>query len=143
MRLQQITSQNRTTVILEIGTSGDQTLNSETFDTANSLWKVAFSPSPALLKSINSALPPFGLFFSTFAAAILIALYLMIRFRLGRRSLVEAIDLQNTPPNPLTERWKKSAVGHSDNEEPQRGKEPQLDIKPQPSKSQTQMMMLL
>ena len=125
LRLQQITSQNRTTVILEIGTSGDQTLNSETFDTANSLWKVAFSPSPALLKSINSALPPFGLFFSSFAAAILIALYLMIRFRLGRRSLVEAIDLQNTAPNAINERWKKSAAGHTGPLEPQRNGEPQ------------------
>ena len=140
MRLQQITSQNRTTVILEIGTSGDQTLNSETFDTANPLWKVAFSPSPTLLKSINNALPPFALFFSTFASAILIVLYLMIRFRLSRRSLVEAIDLQNTAPNPLNERWKKSAAGHTGplepqrNGEPQRNEEPKRNKEPQPNK---------
>ncbi|MDG1819643.1 MAG: hypothetical protein P8H31_07405 [Porticoccaceae bacterium] len=138
LRLQQITSQNRTTVILEIGSSSNQNLNSETFDTVNPLWKVAFSPSAALLKSIDSALPPFGLFFSTFAAAILIVLYLMIRFRLGRRSMVEAIDLQNKPLNPLNERWKKPAAGPTDylepqlDEEPQRGKEPQPNKEPQP-----------
>ena len=136
LRLQQITSQNRTTVILEIGTSGNQTLNSETFDTANPLWKVAFSPSPTLLKSINNALPPFGLFFSTFASAILIVLYLMIRFRLSRRSLVEAIDLQNAAPNPLHERWKKSAAGRTGPLEPQRNGEPQPNKEPQPAKQE-------
>ena len=131
LQLQQITPQNRSIVVLEIGDSIEQNFNSEVFDTANPLWKVTFAPSATLLKLIDNSLPPFGLFYSTFVAAILIGLYLMIRYRLGRRSLVEAIDLNSEKPNPINERWKKPSV---DKKESQRGREPQRDKEPQLNK---------
>jgi len=134
LQLQQISSQNRTVTILEIGANIEGNHSSETFDTVNPLWKVAFAPSPALLKSIDNALPPFGLFYSTFAAAILIALYLIIRLRLGRRSLAEAIELNNQQRNPLNERWKKPATQQDGNEELQLQEEPQRYKEPQPFK---------
>ena len=134
LELQQISSQNRTVVVLELGAGADGNHSSETFDTANPLWKVTFAPSATLLKSIDNALPPFGLFYSSFAVTILILLYLIIRLRLGRRSLAEAIELEAQPSNPLNERWKKSSTEQGGGEEPQRDKEPRRDKKPQLNK---------
>jgi phosphomannomutase/phosphoglucomutase len=150
LQLQQISAQNRSIVVLEIGDSNGQNLSRETFDTVNPLWKVTFSPSPTLLKSIENSLPPFGLFFSTIGIAILIVLYLIIRLRLGRRSLAKGIDLDTGQPNPLNERWKKSTSAHiamepqlkekepqPRTEEPQRKKKSQPKKKPQPDIEET------
>jgi len=137
LELQQISSQNRTVVVLEMGAGADGNHSSETFDTVNPLWKVTFAPSASLLKSIDDALPPFTLFYSSFAVTILILLYLIIRLRLGRRSLAEAIELETQPSNPLNDRWKKPSNQQGGGEEPQldkepqRYKEPQLDKEPQ------------
>ena len=134
LELQQISSQNRTVVVLELGAGADGNHSSETFDTVNPLWKVTFAPSATLLKSIDNALPPFGLFYSSFAVTILILLYLIIRLRLGRRSLAEAIELEAQPSNPLNERWKKSSTEQGGGEEPQLNKKSQLGKEPQPNK---------
>ncbi len=81
-----------------------------------------------------------ALFYSSFAVTILILLYLIIRLRLGRRSLAEAIELETQPSNPLNERWKKPSNQQGGGEEPQldkepqRYKEPQLDKEPQRNK---------
>lgn len=110
LQLQQISSQQRTVVVVEIGASSEGNHSRETFETVNPLWKVTFAPSATLLKSIDNALPPFRLFYTTFAITILILLYLIIRLRLGRRSLVEAIELNAQESNPHNQRWKKSST---------------------------------
>jgi phosphomannomutase/phosphoglucomutase len=137
LQLQQISSQNRTVVFVEIGASTDSNHSSETFDTVNPLWKVSFAPSGVLLKSIDSALPPFGLFYSTFAITILALLYLITRFRLGRRSLVEAIELNSQQSNPLKERWKKTSNQQDAEEQPQPEEETPLDLEIQPHETIT------
>ena len=108
LQLQQISAHNRAVKIVEIGTGTEGSHSIETFDTVNPLWKLSFTPSVALLKTIDNALPPFGLFYSAFALTILIFLYLIIRLRLGRRSLAEAIELKAKQSNPLYQRWKSS-----------------------------------
>lgn len=127
LQLQQISSQNRAVKIVEIGTDPGGNHHRDTFDTVNPLWKLSFSPSATLLKSIDNALPPFALFYSTFALTILMLLYLITRLRLGRRSLAEAIELNNTQGNPLNQRWKKPSPAQGDTT-----KEPDLvpDIQP-------------
>lgn len=107
LQLQQISAQNRRVKIVEIGTDSDGDHSHDTFDTANPLWQLSFSPSATLLKSIDHALPPFGLFYSAFALTVFILLYLIIRLRLGRQSLAEAIALKNQRSNSLNQRGKK------------------------------------
>lgn len=132
LQLQQISSQNRTVLVVEIGTSTDNNHSRESFDTVNPLWKVTFAPSAALLKSVDSALPPFGLFYSSFAITILILLYLIIRFRLGRRSLVEAIELNSQQSNPLNQRWEKTSNQPNAEKQPQLKEKAPLDVEIQP-----------
>jgi phosphomannomutase/phosphoglucomutase len=136
LQLQQISSQNRTVVVVEIGASTDDQHSRESFDTVNPLWKVTFAPSATLLKSIDNALPPFGLFYTTFATTILILLYLIIRFRLGRRSLVEAIELNSQQSNPINQRWKKSSNQQDADKQPDHKKElkeePPLELEIEP-----------
>jgi phosphomannomutase/phosphoglucomutase len=132
LQLQQISSQNRTVVVVEIGASTDNNHSRESFDTVNPLWKVTFAPSGTLLKSIDSALPPFGLFYSSFAITVLILLYLIIRLRLGRRSLVEAIELNSQQSNPLNQRWKKTSNQLDTEEQPEVKEEAPLDLDIQP-----------
>ena len=110
LQLQQISSQNRTVVVVQIGSDSEGNHSRDTFDTVNPLWKLTFAPSATLLKAIDNALPPFGLFYSSFALTILILLYLIIRLRLGRRSLAEAIELDARQSNPLNQRWTKPSV---------------------------------
>jgi phosphomannomutase / phosphoglucomutase len=124
LQLQQISSQNRTVVVVEIGASTDDQHSRESFDTVNPLWKVTFAPSATLLKTIDNALPPFGLFYTTFAITILILLYLIIRFRLGRRSLLEAIELNSQQSNPINQRWKKPSYQQDAENQPDDKKQP-------------------
>ena len=133
LQLQQISSQNRTVVVIEIGASTADNHSHESFDTVNPLWKVTFAPSATLLKSIDNALPPFGLFYTTFAITILILLYLIIRFRLGRRSLVEAIELKSQQSNPLNQRWKKSSTEQDADKQPDHKKELKKELKEEPN----------
>jgi phosphomannomutase/phosphoglucomutase len=132
LQLQQISSQNRRVVVVEIGASTDGNHSSETFDTVNPLWKVSFAPSSALLKSIDNALPPFSLFYSTFAITILALLYLICRFRLGRRSLAEAIEINTEQSTPLNQRWKKPSIQQDADSKVELEEETPLDLEIQP-----------
>lgn len=100
LELRQVSSADRAIVVLALGDSSEENPGSESFDTINPLWKVTFSPSAALLKSIDSSLPPYRLFFSAFTCAVLLALGLLIRSRLRQPSPVETLDLVIDQDNP-------------------------------------------
>ena len=93
LELRQVSSADRAIVFLAQGDSSEDSPISESFDTANPLWKVTFAPSAALLRSIDNSLPPYRLFFGVFVCAVLVALGLLIRSRLGQPSLVKAVEL--------------------------------------------------
>ena len=102
LELRQFSSGDRSVVVMALGADSDENPDSESFDTTNPLWKVTFAPSARLLKSIDSSLPPYWLFYTAFACAVLLALGLLFRSRLGQPSLVETIDL-NLEENSLPE----------------------------------------
>ena len=93
LELRQVSSADRAIVFLAQGDSSEDSPISESFDTANPLWKVTFAPSAALLRSIDNSLPPYRLFFGVFVCAVLVALGLLIQSRLGQPSLVKAVEL--------------------------------------------------
>ena len=95
LELRQASSADRAIVFLAQGDSSEDNPTSESFDTVNPLWKVTFTPSAAMLESIDSSLPPYRLFFGAFVCAVLIALGLLIRSRLGQPSLVKAVELDS------------------------------------------------
>lgn len=105
LELRQVSSADRSIVFLAQGDSSEESPTSESFDTTNPLWNVTFTPSIAMLKSIDNSLPPYRLFFSAFVCAVLMALGLLIRSRLGQPSLVKAVELDNeerTSPQVVT-----------------------------------------
>ena len=92
---------NRPDVVLL--TIGDQPASEEaltstevpaSFDTVNPIWKINFLPSASLIRTIDAGLPPFWLFFSCAAGAVLLILYLFARYRIGRRSLITEIFIE-------------------------------------------------
>ena len=95
LELRQVSSADRAIVFLAQEDSSEDSPTSESFDTANPLWKVTFTPSAAMLESINNSLPPYRLFFGAFVCAVLVALGLLIRSRLRQPSLVKAVELDS------------------------------------------------
>jgi phosphomannomutase/phosphoglucomutase len=64
------------------------------FNTANKLWKIAFTPSQTLAQTIDRSLPPFwGLFAGTLAVAILLTL-ILINVRVKAKARQTAIFIE-------------------------------------------------
>ena len=64
------------------------------FDTVNPLWKISFSPTSSLTRTIEAGLPPFWLFFTCANIAMLLVVYLLASFRVSRRSLITDIFIE-------------------------------------------------
>jgi phosphomannomutase/phosphoglucomutase len=69
------------------------------FDTVNPLWKISFSPTSSLTRTIEAGLPPFWLFFTCANIAMLLVVYLLARFRASRRSLITDIFIEKHNAN--------------------------------------------
>ena len=133
IELRQFSSGDRSVVVMALGTGSEKNPGSEIFDTANPLWKVTFSPSAGLLKSIDGSLPPYWLFFSAFVCAVVLAYGLLVRSRLRQPSLTEAVEL-NQEDNNLPEAEAKAVKKLADPkpetelEIPQDPEEPQQPV---------------
>lgn len=64
------------------------------FDTENPIWKINFLPSASLIRTIEEGLPPFWLLFSCASGTVLLLLYLFASYRIGRRSLITDIFIE-------------------------------------------------
>ena len=64
------------------------------FDTENPIWKINFLPSASLIRTIEDGLPPFWLLFSCASGTVLLLLYLFASYRIGRRSLITDIFIE-------------------------------------------------
>ena len=99
LELQQLVPNRSNIVLVSLGQSEPQNpasgFGSEVFDTGNALWKISFTPSPALIAKINKQLPPFWLFFAAALVAVVIALYLLTIFRARRKQMITAIFIEN------------------------------------------------
>ena len=99
--LQQVPNRPNT-VLLTIGDSPNpaaaQVLTSAEvpalFDTENPIWKINFLPSASLIRTIEEGLPPFWLLFSCASGTVLLLLYLFASYRIGRRSLITDIFIE-------------------------------------------------
>lgn len=99
--LQQVPNRPNT-VLLTIGDSPSpgaaQVLTSAEmpalFDTENPIWKINFLPSASLIRTIEDGLPPFWLLFSCVSGTVLLLLYLFASYRIGRRSLITDIFIE-------------------------------------------------
>ena len=99
--LQQVPNRPNT-VLLTIGDSPSpgaaQVLTSAEmpalFDTENPIWKINFLPSASLIRTIEDGLPPFWLLFSCASGTVLLLLYLFASYRIGRRSLITDIFIE-------------------------------------------------
>ena len=144
--LQQVPNRPNT-VLLTIGDSPSpgaaQVLTSAEmpalFDTENPIWKINFLPSASLIRTIEDGLPPFWLLFSCASGTVLLLLYLFASYRIGRRSLITDIFIEE-------HNAKDALFAAADDqdlellEDPQelQHEEPQLEIKePQPDEEPT------
>ena len=109
------------------------------FDTENPIWKINFLPSASLIRTIEDGLPPFWLLFSCASGTVLLLLYLFASYRIGRRSLITDIFIEE-------HNAKDALFAAADDqdlellEDPQelQHEEPQLEIKePQPDEEPT------
>jgi len=99
--LQQVPNRPNT-VLLTIGDSPNpaaaQVLTSAEvpalFDTENPIWTINFLPSASLIRTIEEGLPPFWLLFSCASGTVLLLLYLFASYRIGRRSLITDIFIE-------------------------------------------------
>jgi phosphomannomutase/phosphoglucomutase len=99
LELQQLVPNRSNIVLVSLGQSEPQNpapgFGSEVFDTGNALWKISFTPSEALIATINKQLPPFWLFFAAALIAVVVALYLLTIFRARRKQMITAIFIEN------------------------------------------------
>ncbi|MDG2501747.1 MAG: hypothetical protein P8M77_05080 [Porticoccaceae bacterium] len=100
--LQQVVPNRSDIVLLRLGEPAPQAPEPELlqadqitlFDTANPLWKISFSPSSSLIRSIEATLPPFWLLLACANILVLLAVYLLASLRVGRRSLITDIFIE-------------------------------------------------
>jgi phosphomannomutase/phosphoglucomutase len=98
LELQQLVPNRSNIVLASIGSakSGSDNIGykAEIFDTENSLWKISFMPSQALISKINKQLPPFWLYVTAAILCTLIALFLLAVVRVKRKKMITAIFIE-------------------------------------------------
>lgn len=144
--LQQVPNRPNT-VLLTIGDSPSpgaaQVLTSAEmpalFDTENPIWKINFLPSASLIRTIEDGLPPFWLLFSCASGTVLLLLYLFASYRIGRRSLITDIFIEeHNAKDALFAAADDQDLELLEDPEELQYEEPQLEIKePQPDEEPT------
>ena len=144
--LQQVPNRPNT-VLLTIGDSPSpgaaQVLTSAEmpalFDTENPIWKINFLPSASLIRTIEDGLPPFWLLCSCASGTVLLLLYLFASYRIGRRSLITDIFIEeHNAKDALFAAADDQDLELLEDPEELQYEEPQLEIKePQPDEEPT------
>lgn len=144
--LQQVPNRPNT-VLLTIGDSPSpgaaQVLTSAEmpalFDTENPIWKINFLPSASLIRTIEDGLPPFWLLFFCASGTVLLLLYLFASYRIGRRSLITDIFIEeHNAKDALFAAADDQDLELLEDPEELQYEEPQLEIKePQPDEEPT------
>jgi phosphomannomutase/phosphoglucomutase len=99
LELQQLVPNRSNIVLLSLGnpenSSDSSGYKAEIFDTENTLWKISFMPSQALINKINNQLPPFWLYSAAAILGTFIAFFLLAVARVKRKKTITAIFIEN------------------------------------------------
>ncbi len=145
LMLQQVVPNRSNITLLTLGEPALQAAASQlrndqitVLDTVNPLWKISFSPSNSLIRTIEAELPPSWLLLASPSGITLVLVYLLASFRASRRSLITDIFIEEHnakdalfagPNNESLELTTKIEEPQPQIEEPQpQIKEPQPNI---------------